>query len=156
MQRQPSASCWPPSAERKAGKSRLVSGVFCAAFAVFSEGNLTREDLMMMTKATPYVMLAAAAAVLLNWTQDFSMSSTLWPYIDALSVAACILGVLAFWNDTETGCKVVGALFGVLGAAVVIQFIVVGVADSIVWEVIDFFLVMGLTLGAGLLLSHRT
>ncbi len=106
----------------------------------------------MIATITPFIMLAAAVAVLLNWTQSFS--SGLWPPIDVLSVIACALGALAFWKDAEQGCKVVGALFGVLGAAVVVQFIVVGVADSIVWEVIDFFLVIGLTLGAGLLLKR--
>ena len=104
----------------------------------------------MTNLVTPFAMLAAALAVLFNWTQLHALE--LWLYIDAFAVVSCFLAAHFFWRDAvQVGHKVFAGALATLAVAVVVQYAAVGTGESIVWEVLDFLMVMLLAAGAGVL-----
>ena len=108
----------------------------------------------MQNLITPAVMLVAAVAGLFNWV--LLRAPGLWPYIDAaidvFAVVACFLGAYFLWaGRRRIGRKMFAAALAVLGAAVAVWYLLVGAGASPVWEILDFLLVILLTLGAGLL-----
>ena len=104
----------------------------------------------MPNLVTPFAMLAAALAVLFNWTQLHALE--LWLYIDAFAVVSCFLAAHFFWRDAvQVGHKVFAGALATLAVAVVVQYAAVGTGESIVWDVLDFLMVMLLAAGAGVL-----
>ncbi len=110
----------------------------------------------MLNRLAAPSMLAAAGVVLLNWTQ--LGSDALWFYINFLIIAACALGALALWRRAHSAGKMLARLLAVLAAAVAFQVAFVeplfAPLSLLIWEVINFTLVIALPLGAGLLLRR--
>ncbi|MDD9855711.1 MAG: hypothetical protein OXU88_05995 [Gammaproteobacteria bacterium] len=107
----------------------------------------------MFNLAVSSLLLAAAAAALFNWTQ--TESDALWFYINFLIIAACALGAPALWRNAHAAARWTGGLLAALAATVALQAAVIEPllrpAALIIWEVVNFTLVIALPFAAGLL-----
>ena len=122
-------------------------------FRVGSAAEAAAYDIAHVTLAFAGLMLIAAGMVFYSWTQ--TDETTVWLALHVLAIAACGSGAagLAYLTQDVFG-RTTAWLLVLLLVAVVVRTAEVVTKVHPAWDAVYFLLVMGLALGAGLLLRR--